>query len=72
MKQDLLLKIQIRKISDKRAPQLREMKTILTDDENVVGEIEEYYKNNLPEYYSYKDHDIVFTIEDRAFNNWEI
>lgn len=70
-KQDLTLKIQIRKISDKRQPQLREMKTVLTDNENVIKEINDYYKKSLPEYYNCKDHDIIFTIEDRSIGNWE-
>lgn len=71
MKQDLMLKIQIRKISDKRQPQLREMRSIPTDNESVTKEIESFYKKGLPDYYDYKTHDIVFTIEDRSIGNWE-
>ncbi len=66
MVQELVLTIDISTNGVDRAPELKERKTIFTDDSKATKEIENFTSNMIPNWFNYKNYHIKIKIEDRA------
>lgn len=66
MTKELVLTIDISTNGVDRAPELKERKTIFTDESKATKEIENFTHNMIPDWFNYNNYHIKIKIEDRA------